>query len=67
MFSILLVRLTQKVQKWKLRRNLERFDTFEGSDEEEVEFDAFDDDDDGWEDADDEDDDFDGEHIVLPF
>ncbi|PIL22544.1 hypothetical protein GSI_15233 [Ganoderma sinense ZZ0214-1] len=51
-----------------LRRNLERFDTFEGSDEEEVELDGFDDDEDGWEDADDEEDDFDGEHImVLPF
>ena len=52
-----------------LRGHLERFDTFEASDEEEVELDAFDDDDDdGWEDADDEEDDFDGEHImVLPF
>nr|VWP00412.1 PPM-type phosphatase domain-containing protein [Ganoderma boninense] len=51
-----------------LKGHLDRFDTFEGSDEEEV-VDAFDDDDeDGWEDADDEDDDFDGEHlVVLPF
>ncbi|KAM5535041.1 hypothetical protein V8D89_011269 [Ganoderma adspersum] len=51
-----------------LRGHLERFDTFEGSDEEEVELDGFDEDEDGWEDADDEEDDFDGEHImVLPF
>ena len=50
-----------------LRKHLERFETFEGSDEEEVEIDGFEDEDDGWEDADDDEDDFDGGHVVLPF
>ncbi|KAI1789610.1 hypothetical protein LXA43DRAFT_559263 [Ganoderma leucocontextum] len=52
-----------------LRRHLDRFDTFEGSDEEEVDVvDEFDDEDDGWEDAGDDEDDFDGGPIVLlPF
>ena len=60
--------LDEEDEAW-LAKNLDRFELFEGSDEEEIELvDPFDEDGSDWEDADEDEDDFeDGPVLVLPF